>query len=188
MNMKKIFASLLATLFFISCAGPDSGNRQVSNDRGYDVNERLTELGIELKDPPAPTANFVLAVRTGNLVYLSGHGPDRPEGGQVQGKLGSGDLTLEEGQEAARLTGISLLSSLRQEIGDLNKVKRIVSVMGMVNADPSFTQHSQVINGFSDLMVEIFGESGAHSRASVGMSSLPNNIAVEIAIVVEVED
>lgn len=145
---------------------------------------RLKELGIHLIEPVAPTANFLKAVRIGNLVYLSGHGPDKPEGGQVIGKLGS-DLTIEQGQEAARLVGISLLSTLKKEIGDLNKVKRIVKVLGMVNAVPAFTNHSQVINGFSDLMVQVFGENGKHARSSVGLSSLPGNIPVEIEMIVE---
>ncbi|MDX1619113.1 MAG: RidA family protein, partial [Balneolaceae bacterium] len=102
--------------------------------------------------------------------------------------LESAHLSLEQGNQAARLTGISMLSSLKAEIGDMNKVKRFIQVTGMVNADPSFTQHSQVINGFSDLMVEIFGEDGKHVRAAVGMSSLPFNMAVEIMAVVEVTD
>lgn len=126
------------------------------------------------------------AVRIGNLVYLSGHGPDKPGGGQIIGKLGS-DLTVEQGQEAARLVGISLLSSLKKEIGNLNKVNRIVKVLGMVNAIPSFEKHSQVMNGFSDLMVEVFGENGKHARSSVGVGSLPANIPVEIEMIVELK-
>jgi enamine deaminase RidA (YjgF/YER057c/UK114 family) len=140
-----------------------------------------------LAESTPPTANYVRAVRSGNLVYLAGHGPDKPEGGQVLGKMGK-DLSLEEGQQAARFTGISLLASLKEEVGDLNRVKRVVKVLGMVNAEPDFTQHSQVINGFSDLMVEVFGENGRHARASVGMSSLPGNIPVEIEMIVEIAD
>lgn len=136
--------------------------------------------------PVAPTANFLKAVRVGNLVYLSGHGPDKREGGQVTGKVGS-DLTIEQAQEAARLVGISLLSTLKKEIGSLNKVKRIVKVLGMVNCIPSFEKHSQVINGFSDLMAEVFGENGKHARSSVGVSSLPANIPVEIEMIVELK-
>jgi len=105
----------------------------------------------------------------------------------VTGKVGS-DLTLEEGREAARLTAISLLSSLKAEIGDLNRVRRVVKVTGMVNAEPDFTQQPQVINGFSDLMVEVFGDRGKHARAAVGMGSLPSNIAVEIDAVVEIAE
>lgn len=151
-----------------------------------DAESRLKELGITLITPVAPTASYIKAVRVGNMVYLSGHGPDKPEGGQITGKVGS-DLTLEQGQEAARLTGISLLSSLKKEIGDLNRVNRIVKVLGMVNAVPSFERHSQVMNGFSDLMVQVFGENGRHARSSVGMSSLPSNIAVEIEMIVELK-
>jgi enamine deaminase RidA (YjgF/YER057c/UK114 family) len=153
---------------------------------GADVESRVKELGIQLITPTAPVANYVKAVRVGNVIYLSGHGPDKPDGGQVTGKLGS-DLTIEQGQEAARLVGISLLSSLKREIGSLNKVKRIVKVTGFVNAVPSFENHPQVMNGFSDLMVQVFGESGKHARSSVGMGSLPSNIAVEIEMIVEVK-
>ena len=190
-DMRKLSGILLTFALLISCTGQNSNSGEPmdqAHSRDVDVYDRLSEQGIELTEPGAPTASFVLAVRSGDLVFLSGHGPDLPEGGQITGKLGTDDITLEEGQEAARLTGISLLSSLEQEIGDLNKVVKIVKVTGMVNAHPSFTQHSQVINGFSDLMVEVFGESGAHSRASIGMSSLPGNIAVEIDMVVEVRD
>jgi len=152
-----------------------------------DPEARIKELGIQLIKPTPPIANYVKAVRVGNLVFLSGHGPDKPEGGVVTGKVGS-DLTLEQGRDAARLTGISLLSTLKAEIGDLNKVKRIVKVLGMVNSVPTFDKHPAVINGFSDLMVEVFGENGKHARSAVGMSSLPNNIAVEIEMIVELKD
>jgi enamine deaminase RidA (YjgF/YER057c/UK114 family) len=152
-----------------------------------DPEARIKELGIQLIKPTPPIANYVKAVRVGNLVYLSGHGPDKPEGGVVTGKVGS-DLTLEQGRDAARLAGISLLSTLKAEIGDLNKVKRIVKVMGMVNSVPTFDKHPAVINGFSDLMVEVFGENGKHARSAVGMASLPNNIAVEIEMIVELKD
>ena len=150
------------------------------------VSSTLQELGIQLITPTPPVANYVKAVRVGNMVYLSGHGPDKPGGGYITGKVG-GDLTLEQGNEAARLTGISLLSTLKAEIGDLNKVKRIVKVLGMVNATPAFDQHPKVINGFSDLMVQVFGENGKHARSAVGMASLPTNIAVEIEMIVELK-
>lgn len=175
----------LFTFVLLSCA-PEAYDDVLEND--HDVEERLAELGIELSDPPPPIATYVRAVTTGNLVFLAGHGPNLPEGGQVTGQLGTDELTVEEGQEAARLTGLALLASLKEEIGDLNRVERIVKVMGMVNADPSFTDHPQVMNGFSDLMVEIFGERGRHARSSVGMSSLPNGMAIEIDVVVEVSD
>ncbi|MEP7374301.1 MAG: RidA family protein [Chitinophagaceae bacterium] len=152
-----------------------------------DPEARIKALGIQLITPTAPIANYVKAVRVGNMVYLSGHGPDKPDGSLVTGKVG-GDLTLEQAKDAARLTGISLLSTLKKEIGDLNKVKRIVKLLGMVNAIPSFEQHPQVINGCSDLLVEVFGENGKHARSAVGMSSLPKNIAVEIEMIVELKE
>lgn len=184
--MIKLIALLIIPFFLIISFGQDNSN--IESNQDFDVEERLEELGIVLEAPTPPTANYRRAVRSGNLVFLAGHGPDRPEGGQVTGTMGTGELTLEEGQEAARFTGISLLNSLKAEIGDLNQVKQIVKVTGMVKADPSFTQHSQVINGFSDLMVEVFGERGRHARASVGMSSLPGNIPVEIDMIVELKD
>jgi enamine deaminase RidA (YjgF/YER057c/UK114 family) len=147
---------------------------------------RLAEIGIELPKPPPPVANYVRAVRTGNLVFLAGHGPLEPGGGYVTGKLGK-DLTVEEGYRAARLTGIALLASLKAEIGSLDRVRRIVRVEGMVNATADFTDQSKVINGCSDFLVEVFGERGKHARAAVGMVSLPIGLAVEIHMVVEVE-
>lgn len=180
--MKKFSIVIFTSLFLLSFQLTDVIAQSVKSD----PENRLKELGIRLTEPAAPTANFLKAVRTGNLVYLSGHGPDKPEGGQVIGKLGS-DLTIEQGQEAARLVGISLLSSLKKEIGNLNKVKRIVKVLGMVNAVPTFANHSQVINGFSDLMVQVFGENGKHARSAVGLSSLPANIPVEIEMIVELK-
>lgn len=180
--MRKIHFLIFTSFFLLSF----QSTKGVAQSVKTDPENRLKELGIRLTEPTAPTANFLKAVRIGNLVYLSGHGPDKPEGGQVIGKLGS-DLTIEQGQEAARLVGISLLSSLKKEIGNLNKVNRIVKVLGMVNAVPTFANHSQVINGFSDLMVEIFGENGKHARSAVGLSSLPANIPVEIEMIVELK-
>lgn len=149
------------------------------------VEARLRDLGLELPSPVAPVGNYVPAVRSGNLVFLSGHGPvgkDR----LVTGKVGK-DLTVEEGYEAAKLVAVGLLGSLKGLIGDLEKVRRIVKVLGMVNSDPSFTEQPRVINGASDLLVEVFGEKGKHARSAVGMNALPFNIAVEIEMVVEVE-
>ncbi|MEQ9426334.1 MAG: RidA family protein [Cyclobacteriaceae bacterium] len=153
----------------------------------WDANKKIEELGIELYDAPPPVANYVNAVRSGNLMFLAGKGPNKPEGGYVTGKVGV-DLTVEEGYEAARLTAIAQLSVLKTELGDLNKVKRIVKVHGMVNCDSDFGNQPEVINGFSDLMVEVFGDKGKHARAAVGMGSLPRGIAVEVEVVVEVED
>ena len=152
-----------------------------------DPEAKLEALGISLKEPSKPVANYVNAVRTGNLLFLAGKGPRTPEGKLITGKLGA-DLSVEQGYEAARAVAILQLAVLKTELGDLNKVKRIVKVLGMVNATPDFTDHPEVINGFSDLMVEVFGEKGKHARAAVGMGSLPRNIAVEIEVIVEVED
>jgi enamine deaminase RidA (YjgF/YER057c/UK114 family) len=149
--------------------------------------ENLKSLGIEIHKPSAPIANYVTYVRTGNLIYFSGSGPDLDNKKQNRGKLGR-DLTIEEGKEAARQTGINMISSLKNAIGDLSKVKRIVKVFGMVNSTEDFTDQPKVINGFSDLMVAVFGEKGKHARSAVGMISLPLNMAVEIEMIVEVEN
>jgi enamine deaminase RidA (YjgF/YER057c/UK114 family) len=153
----------------------------------YDVEERIKELGIELTVPGKPVANYLSAVRTGDLVFMAGKGPLQPDKTFLKGKLGK-DLNLEQGYLAASYAAIEQLSALKAEIGDLNKVVQIVKVTGMVNADPEFTQHSQVINGFSDLMVDVFGERGKHARAAVGMSSLPLGFACEVEMVVQVRD
>ncbi len=153
----------------------------------YDVEEKIASMGIELREPSPPVANYVNSVRTGNLVFMAGKGPSKPEGGYITGRVGT-DITIEEGYEAARLAAITQLSALKAEIGDLNNVVRIVKVLGMVNAEPGFTDQPEVINGFSDLMVEVFGDRGKHARAAVGMGSLPRNISVEIEMIVEVQD
>lgn len=153
----------------------------------YDPEARLKALGITLPAPPQPVANYVNGVRTGNLIFLAGKGPKRADGSEVVGKLGA-DVSIEQGYEAARLTAINQLAVLKDMLGDLKKVKRIVKVLGMVNSDPAFVEQPKVINGFSDLMVEVFGDRGRHARAAVGMASLPRGQAVEIELVVEVED
>jgi enamine deaminase RidA (YjgF/YER057c/UK114 family) len=152
----------------------------------YDPEARLKELGITLPTPSAPVANYVNAVRVGNLIFLAGKGPSKPEGGYVTGKVGV-DLTIEQGYEAARLTGIAQLAVLKAELGDLKKVKRIVKVLGMVNCAPDFANQPEVINGYSDLMVQVFGDRGKHARSAVGMIALPRHIAVEVEMIVEVE-
>lgn len=157
------------------------------SSQAYDPEARLAELGIKLPEPPQPVANYVNGVRTGNLIFLAGKGPRRADGSEIIGKLGA-DVTIEEGYEGARLTAINQLAVLKYMLGDLKKVKRIVKVLGMVNSDPAFVDQPKVINGFSDLMVEVFGERGRHARAAVGMASLPRGQAVEIELVVEVED
>ena len=148
--------------------------------------ENLKSKGLELPAIPAPVANYVNVVRTGNLLYLAGKGPLQKDGKYITGKLGK-DLTIEQGYEAARLTALIQIAVLKKELGDLSKVKRIVKVLGMVNCEPNFIDQPKVINGFSDLMVEIFGDKGRHARSAVGMISLPNNIAVEVEMIVEIE-
>jgi enamine deaminase RidA (YjgF/YER057c/UK114 family) len=146
---------------------------------------RLQELGLELPEPPDPVASYVTFVRTGNLVYTSGHGPVLSDGGFVTGKVGI-DLDVDAGREAARLTGVGLLATLRHNLGSLDRVARIVKILGMVNCPAEFTDHPTVINGCSDLFADIFGEAGRHARSAVGVGSLPMNIAVEIEAIVEV--
>ncbi len=151
-----------------------------------DVEKKLKDLKIELFKPAAPIATYTKAVRVGNLIYLSGHGPGKADGTTITGKVGK-DITLEQGYQAARQTAVSMLSTLKAEIDDLNKVKRIVKVLGMVNCTDDFKDHPKVINGFSDLLVSLYGEKGLHARSAVGVNSLPNNMAVEVEMIVEVE-
>ena len=150
------------------------------------VEEKLKELGLELPPPATPMANYVPAVRSGNLVFLSGHGPVEKDR-IIRGKLGR-DLTVEEGYQAARIVAIGLLGTLKGVVGDLDKVRRIVKLLGMVNCVPDFLDHPQVVNGASDLLVEVFGDRGRHARSAVGMPALPVDIAVEIEMIAEVED
>jgi enamine deaminase RidA (YjgF/YER057c/UK114 family) len=149
---------------------------------------RLKELNITLPSPATPMANYVGAVRTGNLLFVAGHGPIRHEAkGMKQGKLGR-DLSVDEGYQVAREVGLNLLATVRTHLGSLDKVKRIVKVLGMVRSAEGFGDQPKVINGFSDLMVEVFGEAvGKHARSAVGMAELPVGIPVEIEMIVEVE-
>ena len=146
---------------------------------------RLQELHLTLPEPPKPVAKYQTAVLTGNLLHVSGHGPYK-DGKLVAGRVGA-DLTPEQGKDAARLVGLNILATVRETLGSLDKVKRLVKTLGMVNSTPDFTQHPQVINGFSDLMAEVFGEdAGVGARSAVGMGSLPSNIPVEIECIFEV--
>ncbi len=147
---------------------------------------RIKELGITLPNPPKPMGNYIPAVRVGSLLYLSGHGPIRV-GDQplTRGKVGR-DMSIEDAYKVAREVGINLLGSARTALGSLDKVKRVVKVLGMVNAVESFGDQPKVINGFSDLMVEVFGENGRHARSAVGMGSLPAGIPVEIEMILEI--
>lgn len=178
--MRRFVSCFVFIIFLVSvCVEANAQNRP-------DPERKLKELGIELKKPPTPVANYVPAVQVGKMVYLSGQGPLQDDGQFMKGKVG-GEVSIEQAQQAARLTGIRLLEALKGQIGDLNKVKRIVKVLGMVNAVPEFDQHPKVINGFSDFMVEIFGANGKHARSAVGVGSLPMNIPVEIEMIVELK-
>ncbi|MCE7993307.1 MAG: RidA family protein [Roseivirga sp.] len=181
------FTYLLIAILLTGCAQQSQQNKEAPEtpEAGYDPEARLAELGITLPSPPQPVANYVNGVRTGNLIFLAGKGPKRADGSELTGKLGV-DITIEQGYEGARLTAINQMAVLKAMLGDLKKVKRIVKVLGMVNCDPSFVEQPAVINGFSDLMVEVFGDRGRHARAAVGMASLPRAQAVEIELVVEV--
>ena len=159
----------------------------MTNHSSFDPEARLRELGITLPMAPSPVANYINGVQAGNLLFLAGKGPRRADGSEMTGKVGV-DFSIEEGYEAARLAAINQLAVMKGMLGDLNRVKRIVKVLGMVNCLPDFIQQPAVINGFSDLMVAVFGERGVHARAAVGVISLPRAQAVEIELVVEVED
>jgi enamine deaminase RidA (YjgF/YER057c/UK114 family) len=148
--------------------------------------EKLQQLGIDLGKVSAPVANYVNAVRTGNLLYLAGKGPRADAGSKRPvGKVGR-EFTAEQGYQHARSVGIDLIAVMKSELGSLDRVKRIVKVLGMVNAVPEFTDHPKVINGCSDLFVEVFGDAGKHARSAVGMGSLPMGIPVEIEAIVEI--
>ena len=150
------------------------------------IDERLAKLGIELPEVPTPMANYVPYVRTGNLLFLSGQGPRTPDNKMKTGKVG-GTVTAEEAYQDARLVGLQLLAAAKKALdGDLSRVRRVVKLLGMVNGAPEFEKHPQVINGCSDLLVEVFGEAGKHARSAVGMGSLPQNITVEIEAILEV--
>ncbi len=185
---------LFLILFLVDCTSNDRAavdyNLMNKPLYDYDVEEKIKQLNIELPTPGEPIANYVPTVRfseTKNsmLIYVSGTGPRKENGDYLTGRLGD-DMTIEEGYDAAKLTGINILASLKKEIGDLNKIKRFVKVIGMVNSTADFYQQPAVINGFSDFIVEVFGDRGKHARSAVGMVSLPSNIAVEIEVVVEV--
>ncbi len=148
---------------------------------------KIAELGLELPAPPAPGGTYRPVVQVDNICYVSGHGPLQVDGTMLRGKVGS-DLTEADGAAAARVVGLALLSSLRNHLGSLDRVVRVVKVLGMVNAAPDFCTHPKVINGFSDLLVEVFGEAGGGARSAVGMGSLPGNIPVEVEAIFQVSD
>ena len=147
--------------------------------------DRLRDLGLELMTPAVPLANYVPFVLSGSFLYLSGQGPRQPDGSLHTGKVGA-EVGTEEAYRHARTTGLNLLSVAHMALGDLSRVRRVVKLLGMVNAVPDFTEHPQVINGASDLFVSVFGDAGRHARSAVGMGSLPGNITVEIEAILEV--
>ena len=147
------------------------------------IDARLAELGIELPEPIKPAANYVRYQVTGNLLYISGTGPSAEH---KKGKIGA-DLTVEDGYAAARSVGLQLLATAKDALGSLDRVTKVVKVFGMVNADPLFGKHPLVINGCSDVLVEVLGEPGRHTRSAIGMGSLPNGISVEIEATFEFE-
>lgn len=196
-RFKQVFLPLLLIFFFIGCEQQKPADHQADSVQAKAVvaeqqertpEQRLKELGITLPEMSVPVANYVKYVKTGNLIFIAGHGPCSPRVKGDTGTLGK-DMTVEEGYEAARRTAICLLGTINHATGgDLSKVKRIVRVFGMVNSAPDFNEQHKVINGCSDLLVDVFGEKGKHARAAVGMVSLPINLSVEIEMVIEVEE
>ncbi|HXR81759.1 MAG TPA: RidA family protein, partial [Saprospiraceae bacterium] len=169
--MKKVWVFIILVLpVFLSAQTPE---------------ERLVKLGLTLPPASAPAANYVNVVRTGNLLYLAGKGPTAPDGQWITGKLGL-DVTIQDGYEAAKSVALAHIAVLKNELGDLSKVKRIVKVNGYVNSTPDFIEQPKVMNGYSDMMVAVFGDQGKHARSSVGVCALPMNIAVEVEVIVEV--
>jgi enamine deaminase RidA (YjgF/YER057c/UK114 family) len=173
------------SLFLVTAVWMTAGCASQPSPR-HDPEAQLARAGITLPVPGKPVANYVNAVRSGNLIFLAGKGPRKPDGTNITGKVGR-DLTVEEGYAAARLVGINQLAALKAEIGDLRRVRRVVKVLGLVNCEPTFTDQPRVINGFSDLMVEVFGDAGKHARSAIGANALPGNIAVEVEWIVEIQ-
>lgn len=181
-----IYLSLLTFSFFLnSCTcSCDHHEEETEEIPQIDYGAKFTELGITLPEVSAPVANYVNAVEADDFLFLAGKGPRKTDGTYITGKVGE-DLSEEEGYGAARLTAINQLAVLKSQLGDLNRVKRVVKVLGMVNCSSDFTNQPEVVNGFSDLIVEVFGDRGKHARAAVGMGSLPRNIAIEVEMIVQ---
>jgi len=178
-------AGVVTGSYFLKSVGVFAG---AETEKSSGAEARVRQLGLKLRKASKPAAPFEPAVRVGNMLYLSGHGPRKPEGGFVKGKVGK-TLSLEQGQAAARLVGLDMLSTIRGELESLDKVVRLVKVTGMVNSTDDFTQHPQVINGFSELMIEVFGEkAGKGARSAVGMSGLPFGMPVEIEAIFQVRN
>jgi len=176
---------ILFGLILLSCYSCTPDHKELYD---YDVEQRIIDLGIQLEAPKVPPGiNIELAKQSGNMIYLSGNGPRSENGEMITGKVGQ-ELSIEDGYAAARLTAINHLNVLKATIGDLNKVVSIVKVLGLVNAPPDFTEHPAVINGYTDLMIEVFGDRGRHARSAMGMGSLPWNLACEIETIVEIQE
>lgn len=148
--------------------------------------ERLAQMGLTLPPVPVPVANYVPYRFAGNFLYLSGQGPKRADGTYRQGRLGK-DISIEDAYAEARLTGLQLLAVAKAALGDLSRIEAVVKLLGMVNAEPDFSDHPKVINGCSDLLVDVLGDAGRHARSAVGMGSLPNRMAVEIEAILLVK-
>ncbi len=151
------------------------------------MESRLAEMGYTLPSPPEPIGNYLSACRSGNIMWMAGVGSRRGDGSRISGKLGA-DLTVEQGYEAAQWCALNLLARMKEELGDLDRVTRILKVVGMVNSSPDFEEQAKVVDGASDLFVELFGEGGRHSRSAPGMAALPGGTAVIVECVVEVSD
>lgn len=152
------------------------------------IEQRLEALGLQLPPVPKPIGNYVAGVTVGNLLFMSGIGPRRQEGGSITGRLGQ-DLSVEQGYDAARWVALNMLANIRSVLGSLDRIERVVKVLGMVNCTPDFSEQPKVINGFSDLFVELLGEArGRGARSAVGMAALPNQIAVEVEMVLQIRD
>jgi len=149
--------------------------------------DRIAELKLQLPDAPEPGGIYTPAVQVDNMLYVSGHGPVQSDGSLMTGQVGK-DLTEEQGQEAARQVGLTILATLISHLGSLDKIERVVKVLGMVNAAPDFQKHPSVINGFSQLMVDVFGDAGRGARSAVGMGSLPGNIPVEVEAIFQIKN
>ena len=149
------------------------------------VEAKITELGYQLPPPPDPVGNYLPATRSGNIMWMAGVGSQRPDGSRISGKLGA-ELSVEQGYEAARWCALNLLARMQAELGDLGKVTRILKVVGMVNSAPNFTEQARVVDGASDLFVDLYGDRGRHSRSAPGMGALPGGIAVIVDCVIEV--
>lgn len=183
----KLLFAIAGSSFFsaINSCTQTNGNKQTGTIITPEQN--LEKLGIVLPEASQPIATYVNCVRAGNLLFLAGKGPLKPDNTYITGKLGK-DVSIEQGYEAARLTAIGHIAVLKAELGELKRVKRIVKVLGMVNCTDDFYEQPKVINGYSDLMMSVFGEKGKHARSAVGMNALPTNIAVEVEAIIEIED